>query len=46
MPLRAVLKNAARWAPEYRPLGQELLILNATKISVDMMIERLCRLTS
>jgi hypothetical protein len=38
MPLRAMRKNAAKWAPEYRPLRQEL-ILNATKISVDM-IER------
>jgi hypothetical protein len=39
MSLRAMLKNAAREAPEYTLLGQELLILNATKISVDMMIE-------
>jgi hypothetical protein len=45
MPLRTMLKNAAKWAPEYTSLRQEL-ILNATKISVDMMIERLCRLTS
>jgi radical SAM superfamily enzyme YgiQ (UPF0313 family) len=46
MPLRAMRKNAVKWAPEYTLLRQELLILNTTKISVDMMIERLCRLTS
>jgi DNA polymerase elongation subunit (family B) len=36
MPLREMRKNAAKWAPEYTPLRQEL-ILNATKISVDMI---------
>lgn len=36
MPLRAMLKNAAKWAPEYTPLRQEL-ILKATRHSISLI---------
>jgi radical SAM superfamily enzyme YgiQ (UPF0313 family) len=36
MPLRAMLKNAAKWVPEYTPLRQELL-LKATRHSIDLI---------
>jgi len=36
MPLRAMLKNAAKWAPEYTPLRQEL-ILKATLHSIRLI---------
>ncbi len=36
MPLRAMLKNAAKWAPEYTPLRQEL-ILKATRHSINLI---------
>lgn len=36
MPLRAMLKNAAKWAPEYTPLRQEL-ILKATRHSITLI---------
>jgi radical SAM superfamily enzyme YgiQ (UPF0313 family) len=36
MPLRAMRKNAAKWAPEYTPLRQNL-ILNATRHSLSLI---------
>ena len=36
MPLRAMQKNAAKWAPEYTPLRQDL-ILKATRHSLSLI---------
>jgi hypothetical protein len=36
MPLRVMLKNAGRWAPEYTPLRQEL-ILKASRHSLSLI---------